>query len=89
MRNKKFKQANRVLGTGKGKMPIHVNNRRIMTSKWKVNFLERLAILITGTIWVKVDSSNCFHKPTAHHPFAIKSYQRQNKRGFTPHGEQL
>lgn len=89
MRNVKFKQANRVLGRGEGMMPIHVNNKKVMISKWKVSFLERLAILIMGTVWVKIDSRTVFHKPQVHHPFAVRPYERRKKRGFTPHGEQL
>jgi hypothetical protein len=89
MRHGKFKQSNRVLGTGKGKLPIYVNNKQVMISKWKLNLLERVAILFTGTIWIKVDSRKGSHRPQAHHPFALKPYSRINKRGFTPHGEQL
>lgn len=89
MKHKKFKQANRVLGDGKDRLPIYLNNRHVMISKWRLNFLERVAILFTGTIWIKVNSVGGGHRPTVFHPFAVEGYKRTGRRGFTAHGEQL
>lgn len=90
MKTKKFKQCNRVLGKGKNRIHGYENNKNVFTSMWKLSFLERLALLFTGTIWITIDGKTFFHRPKVIHPFlGDKSYKRTGKRGFTPHGEQV
>lgn len=85
MRNKKFKKANRKLH---GQMPVHVNNKRIIISRWKANWIERFAILITGNIWIKVNSKDFSHRPQVQHPFiGLENFRNNKKKGFKPFGE--
>lgn len=85
MRNKNFKQSN---GKLHGEMPVYVNNKKIMISRWKANWIERIAILITGNVWIKIDSRKLSHRPQVQHPFiGLENFRNSKKKGFRPFGE--